>query len=122
MRISDWSSDVCSSDLLLGIATFDPGRRANDAGADDMIGHRVDDLAGIAIVALQVARAIADDLLAGPDLGIGAVAGGPPAHRAMIAARSVIGPRVHVERAARGNPPDGADRIDRKSTRLKSSH
>src|SRR3546814_19608851 len=106
MRISDWSSDVCSSDLLLGIATFDPGRRANDAGADDMIGHRVDDLAGIAIVALQVARAIADDLLAGPDLGIGAVAGGPPAHRAMIAERSVNGQpeerRVGTERGRTG--------------------
>src|SRR3546814_995220 len=27
MRISDWSSDVCSSDLLLGEAVTDPFRR-----------------------------------------------------------------------------------------------
>src|SRR3546814_19062381 len=26
MRISDWSSDVCSSDLIGGIVAFDPGR------------------------------------------------------------------------------------------------
>src|SRR3546814_7333826 len=35
MRISDWSSDVCSSDLVALLAERGCGRGAGEAGADD---------------------------------------------------------------------------------------
>src|SRR3546814_18877616 len=31
MRISDWSSDVCSSDLISAIAKIEPGRRIHSS-------------------------------------------------------------------------------------------
>src|SRR3546814_14855328 len=42
MRISDWSSDVCSSDLVLG-APRHADRRAK-AGAERQVGQRLDDM------------------------------------------------------------------------------
>src|SRR3546814_15634399 len=42
MRISDWSSDVCSSDLEPAVLVGDPGDRARRARLPDRGGHGLD--------------------------------------------------------------------------------
>src|SRR3546814_12897315 len=37
MRISDWSSDVCSSDLIIAIPVADFGRRAFHTGSNHLV-------------------------------------------------------------------------------------
>src|SRR3546814_6721294 len=46
MRISDWSSDVCSSDLRLGRRVAGGGQRVADAGLPDVL-HTRDDVADL---------------------------------------------------------------------------
>src|SRR3546814_2351854 len=98
MRISDWSSDVCSSDLV---------------GAEAVLGH-VDDLgSGVGVLDLDdvdVGRAEAGDLVG----GAGRLDGGAVDGRGR-------GPRaVDLERPEVAGALGGG--LDRKSTRLNSSH
>src|SRR3546814_9818832 len=106
MRISDWSSDVCSSDLPPSAAAGAERARANDAGLDD--GRTVDGDRRAA-AATEAAVAARDDV-----------------ERVEIVAREAdaafaVGRGRDVgcgERAARQ-----VDRgKDRQSTRLNSSH
>src|SRR3546814_7931449 len=113
MRISDWSSDVCSSDLLVAERRLRAAAEFHDLELADQIGgglSRIDDIAfdrlfdiavGIGGVVLQ----ILDRLFAAPafvvDAGVDDEAAGAP--------------QLHAE------PPEIAVG-DRKSTRLNSSH
>src|SRR3546814_8588916 len=106
MRISDWSSDVCSSDLglverldLLGTETFDV-----EGVAADEVPQPLDRLGRTD----QPAGAAPDRLALGAD-GVG------------IAAWALVG--KHIFHAV-GRPllDDHPDHLDRKSTRLNSSH
>src|SRR3546814_3305703 len=105
MRISDWSSDVCSSDLVLG-AIF---RRKAEVGVE----------AAADVVAIQHVDLVAlgEELLL--DLhGQGRLASagkaGEPQHTAVVtvAHGAAIGREAVLDR----------DDVDRKSTRLNSSH
>src|SRR3546814_12243612 len=42
MRISDWSSDVCSSDLMIGLASHEPARLPRQIGGDGIGAERGD--------------------------------------------------------------------------------
>src|SRR3546814_4212945 len=96
MRISDWSSDVCSSDLLAGLAAA-PGRALGRAAARrfQSVASRNEDRAGSAL-ADGLAAVQLDAELVGDHL---------------LAARLLAGLAAQVI-AVR----------DRKSTRLNSSH
>src|SRR3546814_11073581 len=59
MRISDWSSDVCSSDLALGHLDLDNFRHANDA-----LGHQAGDRLILQVVARLKTQLAAGDQLA----------------------------------------------------------
>src|SRR3546814_10218606 len=109
MRSSDWSSDVCSSDLNLSDEAFSSGTAAiaRDLGVPTDIAS---DLFGIDIAA-RVARdrELVDDALAELDAGDPLVA---------------IGPDLDVARADEGLSAGELLVVlrDRKSTRLNSSH
>src|SRR3546814_9381249 len=112
MRISDWSSDVCSSDLLQRQKPVDEVDRAGTDGAADRAGIALDRV----VEAVEGIGDRADDLLATgmPEPALIEGDGGrPPA----IVRPLALGP------IARGG--DAAQRLhdrDRKSTRLNSSH
>src|SRR3546814_5480265 len=103
MRISDWSSDVCSSDLEIGQQAEEP-RPLDGLGEDALLlgRHRGDaarhDLAALGNEALQQLHVLVVDLRR---VGAG--------ERAGLA-------------AAEERPPAGLAAVDRKSTRLNSSH
>src|SRR3546814_4522548 len=127
MRISDWSSDVCSSDLQVG----DPGHASERALL------RVDQLTGRPVVAAglaQPARTAAAELAG--STGTAVVIGPAHAERGDRAAgargqRAADGPHVvelvaapHLDLVA-GVVEGGTEALvhgDRKSTRLNSSH
>src|SRR3546814_3059367 len=134
MRISDWSSDVCSSDLLLearavGVAGEDVGVIARQRGdgerlaataraeIDDGVARRgVQSGGGIlarGVLHLEAAFGVSG-MLDGGGFGREAPAVGGAGDR--LALREEIGKIV----AARLDPV-GAE-VDRKSTRLNSSH
>src|SRR3546814_4489549 len=107
MRISDWSSDVCSSDLR-------EGDRLEVAVVDDGVGGVGIDGNGLAGMRERVARmggtlAIESPRGQGTRLGLRVtlVAAEPEA----VAVAEAAAPEAHEGRA-----------IDRKSTRLNSSH
>src|SRR3546814_9318956 len=117
MRISDWSSDVCSSDL--GFALSGELRLAVERAPAQRAGERGDGQRRIEAAAVERASARGDGAVdvavpAGGEIArVEAVEGGVelPAGRRLpcdVAAR--------IERAA------GRGRADRKSTRLNSSH
>src|SRR3546814_1756387 len=101
MRISDWSSDVCSSDLLLLDGRH--GMRALEAAADHpyWIGRPIE---------MPGSRPL--DFESSPD----------------VATELATWPRNHVVKCLAFYPPDDPDDLrerqerDRKSTRLNSSH
>src|SRR3546814_8582080 len=98
MRISDWSSDVCSSDLI------DPRAGLEIAEVDRLR----DQIGGPACVATPDARALkhaAETVAAGEGRG-------------QIDDRAFGGRCERGDQIGRGHPPPG----DRKSTRLNSSH
>src|SRR3546814_5725456 len=99
MRISDWSSDVCSSDLVTAIAAGDqrfPFARRRDAGGGDAE-------IGVGVVGVDVERALAlVDVIFAPLL---------PRRDEQRRRFGIVG----------GDQIDLA-RLDRKSTRLNSSH
>src|SRR3546814_1679413 len=103
MRISDWSSDVCSSDLLL------PLRRARRCRGEARLMHGNGGLLldsviylGFALVAVLLFRR----------LGLGATLG-------YLVAGALIGPHGL---GLLGNTENIMALADRKSTRLNSSH
>src|SRR3546814_1664194 len=99
MRISDWSSDVCSSDLLARLAELQRGIRRLDA--DDVVaGNREQRLQQVA-----EERAVVDHQQA--------------AAAAFAVAAVAVGGEPVMERL--GEVIAGIDE-DRKSTRLNSSH
>src|SRR3546814_1836411 len=104
MRISDWSSDVCSSDLLGIVGRIDEGAPDDDAVVRAKRG-------GKHVGALGMAAVI--------------VAGAGLAFRIGLDEEAAeIGNRG-VDLVGLGAPPCGdvrIERIDRKSTRLNSSH
>src|SRR3546814_1628082 len=104
MRISDWSSDVCSSDLLPGLPPVRCSRRA-----EDLI-FETDLQPGVAVRARTVG---------GEDRRIGGKIG-----QEGIAGRNVIGRKVRLRdrRIPGRGRGTGASIQDRKSTRLNSSH
>src|SRR3546814_5901392 len=73
MRIRDWSSDVCSSDLLLGLAA-----QADDRQFAELVAQRLGrprdvavDLGGDLVLAQRgVVAQVGQRLLAGPALGV----------------------------------------------------
>src|SRR3546814_2340068 len=96
MRISDWSSDVCSSDLAVADRPSDIRRRPEDIVPADAIDVRDRPGHGDGMAAIVVHHALGD-------------AGRP---------RCV----ENVERMARCDRNAGRGLGDRKSTRLNSSH
>src|SRR3546814_2677692 len=108
MRISDWSSDVCSSDLFdigLGVASFASNVSDGNYGAAalDAVGVVVD------------SAAAAVPVLPG---GVGtAIKAARVADKAADAAKGAAG----GARAGKAHTR-AANRLDRKSTRLNSSH
>src|SRR3546814_6798522 len=103
MRISDWSSDVCSSDLLI-VACF--GQNLDGAAFDGDVARDREPIAG--------ARGIDLHLVAGALLEAGE--GSDAARDDRIAGRSrrVVAADEAAQRA-------GAADLDRQSTRLNSS-
>src|SRR3546814_8925251 len=106
MRISDWSSDVCSSDLDAGekaliehhvheLVHARRGRRTG--GADDLFAHRID---GADII---------DDAA-------------PERDGQLLALREHVGDALVRGVAAGEHLAVEEDAVDRKSTRLNSSH
>src|SRR3546814_3375641 len=105
MRISDWSSDVCSSDLEFAFARWKPKRRpgrrtrANQLAIDPHLRP---------IVGEELGEASIDDAIGIAHMQRHAEVD----ERAAAAAEAVVGWRTHQEIEGR----------DRKSTRLNSSH
>src|SRR3546814_8815666 len=112
MRISDWSSDVCSSDLVLvlgviiGIgSTLFSEFTSGFGGATPTI----DEAMAIVLAALSLVGLG----IFGPGIASGIVSGGP-----QLSAGAAVGTGM----AAGGMVALGAGAVDRKSTRLNSSH
>src|SRR3546814_4131801 len=102
MRISDWSSDVCSSDLAASLSPVVRGPRSFPASGDLLAFEAVD---------------LVERILHAPEYRAGAlvveVVPDPPAYRR---GRPVDQPQ------RRQQPRDADGQADRKSTRLNSSH
>src|SRR3546814_3975971 len=108
MRISDWSSDVCSSDLLLdGEAAEDGGflRKIADAESRAPVHRHVGD-----VVAIQGDPAVVGRNEAGDDIEAGGLS------------RAVGTEQADRLSALQGQSHTAQNRPDRKSTRLNSSH
>src|SRR3546814_5285301 len=103
MRISDWSSDVCSSDLRMVVLHFRAGSKSDDFGATPLLAcpaeRFVDGNPGQPGRQLCVAAKAGHGLI-GVDISV---------------LHHVLGFAIVVEDAARCP-------VDRKSTRLNSSH
>src|SRR3546814_8310769 len=97
MRISDWSSDVCSSDLVIVVVRFQ-GPRAN--GMPEL--HKLTPPLGV---------------LQNRGFRVALVTDGR-----MSGASGKVPCAIHVSPEALGGGPIGKIREDRKSTRLNSSH
>src|SRR3546814_7340466 len=107
MRISDWSSDVCSSDLALVTLAL-----------DDLEEHRPDDVLGEDLqqaAAVRRRRAVDQDLAGREPREVLAVA------RQAAVDLLVVGIR-HAFLESDALALEGRDGGDRKSTRLNSSH
>src|SRR3546814_4424595 len=117
MRISDWSSDVCSSDLALRFGRAARARRTEVVPMNITLAMLAAPVALIAtaLPAQDQAGDIADKIINNPN---------PQAFQVFNApepARVVADKTVHGGHALRVKIP-GADAKDRKSTRLNSSH
>src|SRR3546814_1323650 len=101
MRISDWSSDVCSSDLLV-VEVVDLRHRRVGAGAEALdLDDREQPVGG------HLAQADAELLLAG--LG-DAVRAAQPAGRGAANLDEVLADRLHVEHRIEGENGRAAGR------------
>src|SRR3546814_16875579 len=109
MRISDWSSDVCSSDLLDHVVQPSGGAAASH--------HQILDLSG-AVAAATAPRASSSALEAGDQLlrygsnfggvgGLSAIAAYNSAERAAVQLDNVDTPHVAPEFVLSGKRPDG---------------
>src|SRR3546814_2721358 len=97
MRISDWSSDVCSSDLIGGARRVDPEPGPDDAGAGEMGLHHL----GLEVLVEEFADRH-----------------GPEADRlGHLALAEVVKALAEIQQFGEVAWP-----VDRKSTRLNSSH
>src|SRR3546814_4918294 len=74
MRISDWSSDVCSSDLLGGLARRHVGEIADHPRGGVHRVHAVGGEGGVRFLAAHVAADRGLALVAGDDLHLGRLA------------------------------------------------
>src|SRR3546814_6499424 len=123
MRISDWSSDVCSSDLeLVGQRVVGRVDRLRAHTPFSLV-HRLADLADIPLV-VELARgehvvevALATGLEAGPVAPLVRVAHARVEGLPLLQ-RLVLGLRAHPRQVLDAQ----LQRVDRKSTRLNSSH
>src|SRR3546814_4744128 len=107
MRISDWSSDVCSSDLQAGTLVGTEAQRLQ---------HAVE----MAALAAATLHGEAGRLVEGDDVVVAIEHGG------LQGGRILCGDRRRRSSRTRGTRPGGCRpggcRLDRKSTRLNSSH
>src|SRR3546814_2103957 len=111
MRISDWSSDVCSSDLLARLAaSLDPDRPLSRGFARVMDGDRLVSSAAAAQAAGQVTLKFKDGEV---DADIS-----ERLEKSAGTATSKTS-KARPSSSGEGDPPP---RQDRKSTRLNSSH
>src|SRR3546814_5648406 len=112
MRISDWSSDVCSSDLGLAGRAFHAPLIAAVAGLD---------LVAIASSrAEEIARdwpgmrtADADAILAGPDIDLVVIATPNPTHAPLACAAIAAGDHVVIDKPLAPDAGGGAAAIGR---------
>src|SRR3546814_7281830 len=111
MRISDWSSDVCSSDLLDGLSQRDHDARANFNVAVDGL---IDNLRHHPAYQARV-NALRDRLLDTPELNDYVMALWQGLRASLEA--ELAEPRSRLRQGL-----SGLLRSDRKSTRLNSSH
>src|SRR3546814_3565164 len=121
MRISDWSSDVCSSDLDNHLAIDEAG------GGDDEDADRADARKLIEAPRrnLESARPFAETLWRDQDQERADRADpGRGCDQVQYVTDPMHGPRSALGRARVARPDQGrdGDRADRKSTRLNSSH
>src|SRR3546814_5135410 len=115
MRISDWSSDVCSSDLLLRAGpTLRPALLLAGTTFGDGTAVRAAALVGIRRRAIEH----------GAPITIPALTVGPPiiGTAAILAAAFVVHPLPPFRSPASAQPEARPTRPARKSTRLNSSH
>src|SRR3546814_2261131 len=121
MRISDWSSDVCSSDLAAGVPVFvDP--LANLPSDFDHIGASLENAARLHAAGVDVAFTQSGDASHNArkirQLAGNAVANGLPWEAGLAGLTRVPARALGVDDRIGTIAPG----IDRKSTRLKSSH
>src|SRR3546814_7241005 len=108
MRISDWSSDVCSSDLLPGVGRVPEDGPGQNGGPDGVQAElERGDHAEVAAAAPQRPKQV------------GVLVLGLPQQLA-VGGHDVDGEEVVDREAVLAHQP--ADATDRKSTRLNSSH
>src|SRR3546814_3123978 len=110
MRISDWSSDVCSSDLIDGAIGDLEIRDVALALADD--GRQ----------AAQAARRIGDHQMQPPDMDVGILGCLLPGHVEPALGRIGEALQSLAVDGMDGDALAGGHDSDRKSTRLNSSH
>src|SRR3546814_7681249 len=107
MRISDWSSDVCSSDLLfpgeIPVVQVDRGGQVTYHGPGQLVGYLLLDVRRLGIGVRELVSRIEQSLI---DL---------LASYGIEAAAKADAPGVYVNGAKIAS-------LDRKSTRLNSSH
>src|SRR3546814_2573694 len=125
MRISDWSSDVCSSDLTMAPPTEDRWHIWIDRGGTftDVVARRPDG-------GVVTAKYLSEDPARAGDAAVGAIrdltgAGAGPLPPLAIRMGSTVATNALLER--KGAPTllaitRGFGDADRKSTRLHSSH
>src|SRR3546814_4855806 len=138
MRISDWSSDVCSSDLIAGGLTLNSGSILNmEFGQADVAGGALNDLievgGDLALDGATINVSVPTSGSFGPgiyrvfnyggdllndNLGLGALPGGSD----VSVQTSVAGQVNLVNSAGLSFSFWDGDAGDRKSTRLNSSH
>src|SRR3546814_6205264 len=136
MRISDWSSDVCSSDLLITVKDMEKAQAYPHSSKDEQGRLRAAAATGVGPDGLARAEALLDagvdvivvDTAHGHSKGVMAAVG--QIKRLSNAAQVVAG-NVATAEGARALVDAGADgvkvgigpgSIDRKRTRLNSSH
>src|SRR3546814_3906696 len=117
MRISDWSSDVCSSDLIAQVDLAVFGRPDEIGGTSiNMLDHRKARAAGAAVIVRRQADAVADAVA-----NQGGAARGKRGHQDFAFAGGLHGLIHHFEYARQWVDMQRSLR-ERESTGLNSSH
>src|SRR3546814_9771077 len=112
MRISDWSSDVCSSDLTARALTLFAAHGANTAAIDTVF-PAIKDEAGLGAYAARARRDGFTGMMAIHPSQVG------PINAAFTPSTEEVARAQAIVDAFAANPGVG---VDRKSTRLNSSH